>query len=46
MNSLTKKKKLTEKQEAFITHYFDVDCPETFSNGKQSALKAGYAENS
>ena len=46
MNSLTKKKKLTDKQEAFITHYFDVDCPETFSNGKQSALKAGYAENS
>lgn len=46
MNSLTKKKKLTDKQEAFIKHYFDVDSPKTFNNGKQSALKAGYSVNS
>ena len=46
MNSLTKKKKLTDKQEAFIKHYFDVDSPQTFNNGKQSALKAGYSVNS
>jgi len=46
MNSLTKKKKLTDKQEAFLKHYFDVDCPQTFSNGRQSAIKAGYSINS
>jgi hypothetical protein len=46
MQSLTKKKKLTDKQESFMKHYFNVDCPETFGNGKQSTLKAGYSENS
>lgn len=47
MKSLvTKDKELTEKQVSFMTHYFDVDNPQTFSNARQSCAAAGYASSS
>lgn len=35
---------LTSQQEAFLSYYLDPKS-ETWSNARQSALKAGYAEN-